>query len=334
MTILTLHGQQIETIFDLLGQNENDLTYALGWALARSPTFLKQLATVLGFKDGFSERVKVRLQEYSSTKGITDIEIDDPALCHIILEAKRGFTIPGKAQLATYANRLKMARAEPKSRLLVVLAEDDREGNWLRLQVSRTVEGIPVKTLSWHDLIKLAERAKPAEYAERHLLHQLTTYLGKVTTVQNQKSNLVYVVALSNDTFECGALTFLEVVEKHGRYFHPIGGAGGGWPPDPPNYLGFRHGGELRSIHHVESYEVINNFKPYFTDVSTPLDRPYYLYRLGPAIRPARRVPTNGQGLTIYASGRKWIYIDLLLTAGSVAEARHLTKERDARLAQ
>ena len=336
MTILTLHGQQIETIFDLLGQKENDLTYALGWALARSPKFLEQLATAVGFKDGFSERVKIRLQEYSSTEGITDIEIDDPALCHIILEAKRGFTVPGKAQLATYAKRLNIARDEPKSRLLVVLAEDDREGNWLRLQVPHTVEGVPVKTVSWHDFIKLAKRAKPTEYAERHLLHQLTHYLGRVTTVQNQNSNLVYVVALSNETFGCGATTFIEVVEKHERYFHPIGGASGGWPTDPPNYLGFRYGGELKSIHHVESYEVINNFKPHFTDVSTPFedDRPHYLYKLGPAIRPARRVPTNGQGHTIYPSGRKWIYLDLLLTAGSVAEAGNLTKERDARLEQ
>ena len=94
MTNLTLHSQEIETVFDLLGQNENDLTFALGWALARAPQFLTRFATALGLKNGFSERVKIRLQEHLPTQGITDIEIDDPGVCHIIVEAKRGFTVP------------------------------------------------------------------------------------------------------------------------------------------------------------------------------------------------------------------------------------------------
>ena len=150
--------------------------------------------------------------------------------------------------------------------------------------------------------------------------------------MQNQNSNLVYVVALSNKTFGCGDTTFIDVVEKYGWYFHPIGGVGGVWPYDPPNYLGFRYGRELKSIHHIESYEVISDYKPHFTSTSTPIARPHFLYKLGPAIKPSRRVPTNGQGHTIYPSGRKWIYIDLLLTAGSVAEAAYLTKKRDAEL--
>lgn len=334
MAVLTLHSQQIETVFDLLGQRENDLTYALGWALARSPKFLQQLALKLGLKDGFSERVKIRLQEHSSRQGITDIEIDDPGLCHIILEAKRGFAVPSDSQLMKYARRLKMARDEPRNLLLVVLAEDDRQGNWLRLQVPNTIESVAVKTISWHDFIQLAKRAKPTEYAEKHLLHQFIHYLGGATTVQNQHSNLVYVVALNNDTFGCGTTTFIDVVEKHGRYFHPIGGVGGGWPFDPPNYLGFRYAGELKAIQHVESYEVISDYKPHFTDVPTPIERPHFLYRLGPPIKPAHRVPTNGHEHTIYRAARMWIYIDLLLTAGSVAEAAYLTKKRDAALEQ
>jgi hypothetical protein len=61
---------------------------------------------------------------------------------------------------------------------------------------------------------------------------------------------------------------------------------------------------------------------------STPLERPHYLYGLGPAIKPGRPVPTNGNGNSIWGSGRRWIFIDLLLTAGSVAEADYLTKQR------
>ena len=76
-----------------------------------------------------------------------------------------------------------------------------------------------------------------------------------------EHSNLVYVVSLSYDEFGPPGISFIDVVEKHSKYFHPIGGTGGGWPFEPPNYLGFRYDGELKSIHHVASYSVIENFR-------------------------------------------------------------------------
>ena len=79
---------------------------------------------------------------------------------------------------------------------------------------------------------------------------------------------------------------------------------------------------------------MINDFKPHFTPTSTPTGRPHFFYKLGPAIRASHRVPTNGQGHTIYRAVRMWVYIDLLLTAGSVAEAAYLTKQRNAELEQ
>jgi hypothetical protein len=327
MTNLILHSQKIETVFDLLGQKENDMTYALGWALAQSPQFLAQLGKALEL--GFSERVRIRLQHSQSSQGYTDVEIDDPGQCHIILEAKRGFTLPSQEQLRKYAARLIDSPDKPKTRLLVVLAESDRQDVWLDQHVPKTVDGIAVNSLSWHKFKKLAERgARFGTHAEKRLLRQFVQYLTTATTMQNQYSNLVYVVSLSRDVFGCGDISFVDVVEKHRKYFHPIGGTGGGWPPEPPNYLGFRYGGELKSIHHVETYTVINNFAPHFTDKSTPIERPHYLYSLGPAIKPARPVPTNANGNSIWGSGRRWIFIDLLLTAGSVADADYLTKQR------
>jgi hypothetical protein len=62
MTVLFLHGRKIETIFDLLGREENDMTYALGWALAESPQFLRQLGETLALVQGFSERVRIHLR--------------------------------------------------------------------------------------------------------------------------------------------------------------------------------------------------------------------------------------------------------------------------------
>ena len=40
---LVCYGQEVNTIFDLLGTKENDMTFALGWVLFRSRIFLKNL---------------------------------------------------------------------------------------------------------------------------------------------------------------------------------------------------------------------------------------------------------------------------------------------------
>jgi hypothetical protein len=43
MTDLFLHGRKLDTVFDLLGSKENDITYSVGWALAQSPAFCARL---------------------------------------------------------------------------------------------------------------------------------------------------------------------------------------------------------------------------------------------------------------------------------------------------
>jgi len=34
MTDLTLYGRRVETVFELLGEAEDDITYSVGWGLA------------------------------------------------------------------------------------------------------------------------------------------------------------------------------------------------------------------------------------------------------------------------------------------------------------
>lgn len=42
MPDLILHGRPVETFFDLLGRNENDMTAALGLGLTRSAPLLRR----------------------------------------------------------------------------------------------------------------------------------------------------------------------------------------------------------------------------------------------------------------------------------------------------
>ena len=139
--------------------------------------------------------------------------------------------------------------------------------------------------------------------------------------MQSVTSNETYVVSVSGDTFEGGETTFIEVVEKFRMYFHPVGP---GWPPNPPNYIGFRWNGQLQSIHHIESYEIITDYHPHFPSVPSSKIEPHFLYRLGPAIRPTHRVRTGN----IYKNGRRWAHLDLLLTSETIWDAWDKTNQR------
>ena len=41
MTFLSLHSKPVETLFDIVGNNENAMTHSLGWALSKSRPFLE-----------------------------------------------------------------------------------------------------------------------------------------------------------------------------------------------------------------------------------------------------------------------------------------------------
>ena len=107
-----------------------------------------------------------------------------------------------------------------------------------------------------------------------------------------------------------------------------------GWPVEPPSYMAFRYHGCLQSIHHVESYEVIDDDRQDIFNLQFPypLDRLFYLYTLGEFVPIAKETPTNDpKGVyRIFGSGRNWCFIDLLLSCNSVAEAVARSKERES----
>lgn len=334
MPSLFLHNNQVETFFELLGSNENDMTKSLGWTLANSTRLRAEFANRLNLDNGFSENIQIRLQHRGNQTGVTDIEIlDIENHHHIIIEAKRGFSVPSTEQLELYAQRLNENIGHDTNKLLVVLAESDRQEHWLGLHIPETVNDIPVVGISWRQFQILANLGlNNATHAERRLLTQLIEYLRKVITMQNQYSNQVYVVPLSYDEFAIdengNAITFVDVVETYGQYFHPVGNR---YPNEPPNYIAFRYDGMLQSIHHVEDYLVVEDFAHHFPlQDPHPVEEPHYLYTLGPRLN-CNMIPTNdpnGEYPNIYGPGRHWCFIDLLLTCGSVAEAKAMSQIR------
>ena len=130
------------------------------------------------------------------------------------------------------------------------------------------------------------------------------------------------MVSLGADRPAWSKISWQDIVNKKRRYFHPLGGSG--WPKTPPNYLGFRYGGRLQSIHHVELWKVVENLDQEIPEIKQGTISPHLIYTLGKPITPAREIKTGN----IYPNGRVWAMLDLLLTSATIAEARDATKKR------
>ena len=76
MTTLYLHGRPIESVFELLGSKENDITYSLGWAMAHSAELTSAILAEVAPSNNSLEVDEIRLQERADEPGITDIEIE------------------------------------------------------------------------------------------------------------------------------------------------------------------------------------------------------------------------------------------------------------------
>jgi hypothetical protein len=328
MVELRLRGSGVDTVFDLLGRNENDMTFALGWGLSRNDAILRRFVERVAMDAALEPPVVVELQKYDpADKGFTDIELVSTRL-HVIVEAKRGWEPPFEDQLERYEARL--ARAGRPVQRVVILTQNGAE-IVVRHQLGPWQPTAPasVEVLGWSDvvgLIRAASRGGPP--AERRLAAELAAYLREVADMRNIDSNSVYVVSLSTSSIPgwLAAVTSIDLVEKHGRYFFP--GTGKNWPKTPPNYVAFRYRGRLQSIHHVDEYTIAQDMRPFFPGAPDTSDwEPHFLMTLGPAIRPDHEVRT-GRG--IVRSARVSVDIDLLLTAKTITEAADQTRRRHA----
>lgn len=322
MSDLYVHGRKIDSVFQLLGERENDISCSVAWALARSPAFLRKFVSALLQYEPDTNEVVISVQGAEAGGGITDIELKTPGKFHVIVEAKRGWNLPSRQQLETYANRQSFRDSDARLKRLVALTECSREFAQAHLEATQ-VAGVQVEPVSWKEVATFAEEARvQGSNAEKRLLRQLTTYVGGIVRMQNLDSNWVYVVALASGTPKGWGISLIDIVRVRRRYFHPVGGRG--WPKEPPNYIAFRYRGRLQSIHHIDSYEVITKPHERFPEIPTPEWGPHFLYTLGPAFGHDKEVRTG----KIYPNGRVWCMLDTLFTSETISEARDISKSR------
>jgi len=76
MNTLLVREREVATVFDLLGERENDITFAIGFALSRSSRFLRRVLGSVGAPQDFSELVAIDLQLGDRRdRGFTDIDL-------------------------------------------------------------------------------------------------------------------------------------------------------------------------------------------------------------------------------------------------------------------
>jgi hypothetical protein len=324
---LILHARPVSTVFDLLGHDEDDMTAALGWCLARSPSlmavFLREVAN-----SAAGPGPVVELQRHdASDGGFTDIEIRSPEV-HVIVEAKRGWALPSEAQLRRYEARFDAFGA--RHQMFVVLTQNGVE-SVVRRRLSTWLppELVMPVVLGWSRVVELARRAsRDGERSDRVFVTELAQYLRGVADMRDTNSNSVHVVSLTRSVWDGWPpdLSPVDEVEKHRIYHYPT--RGGNYPKIVPNYMAFRYDGRLQSIHHVDEYMVVDS--PFGLFPGAPnleWDEPAYFLQLGPPFAPNHEVRT-GKG--IFRNAPVTADLDLLLTSSTVIEARDATKARRA----
>jgi hypothetical protein len=321
MVSLHLHGADVQSVFGLLGTKENDLTAAFGFVLSRCPPLAAVIAErVAGAVDAPVSGDLSFALEVRDDAGRTDLEFRLGSGLYIF-EAKRGWLLPTKAQLAKYAGRVKASNG---SGALVTLSQASHA--LASYNLPPHVEGVPVIHLPWSDVLADIELTRPkCRGHERLWLDEFRAFLREVIWMRPVGDSWTYCVVL-NDVKPCGGASFKQIVTEQLSYFHPYGIRG--WPTEPPNFMAFRWNGAVQRIHRIVEHEVVPQLSdcwPYLDDEAA--NRPHAVYRLGPRLPPYQPVP-NGAS---YRASRLWVLLDQLQSAPTLAAALAQSKELSKR---
>jgi hypothetical protein len=315
-------NRDVRTVFDLLGDKENDMTFGLGWCFAISAVFLAKVLKHVSPQTwkGIDQAI-IRLQTGRGEHGITDLEVDLLHNLAVIFEAKLGPQLPTEQQLGKYAKILKASSASEKHLVAITNATH----GYVQFALPEEIGGIPLHHRSWAQIRDDALDAAAQEgHAAKRWLRQFSEYLGGVLQMERRFSNRVYVVSLAVGNPQGWKISWVDIIVKRRRYFYPIGS--GGWPDPPPNYIAFRYSGRLQSLHHVESWDSVQN--PHSEFPEAPDDDkwgPCYCLKLGPPIK----VPSIPAGPKINFAARRWCMIDTLFTSKTISDAEIETKRRE-----
>jgi len=146
--------------------------------------------------------------------------------------------------------------------------------------------------------------------------------------MKNTSTNLVYIVALSDDIIEGWDITLSEVYTKYNRYFHPAEGRHR--PETTPELIGFRHNGQLSGIYTIKNCNLTKHVADYFPEGignrTKEFEKLHCVYELGRKISFLSEPLKTGE--KIYNPTPDLCYLDYLYQSKTVSEAIDKTKKR------
>jgi hypothetical protein len=313
-----LHNRKISSDYQLLGNDENALTYALGHCLSHDRIFLAAFLRRCKFKGVKSTnvgRAEIHLQEQQEEKGIVDLEIFIEGKLQLIVEAKKGGGYPGFDQIKKYMKRLITRQVESR---VVVLTEviDDIIRKSLMQQFGKHIE-----FLTWSDVLYLSQSLIEGNNAT-FTIHSFSAFMKEVYAMNLNVEEEVWIVPLSTKwKTKKEHMSAAEVHVKYGFWVM------GNWKTRRSLYMAFRYDGRLQYIGRIKGIESglkSSEICPMdVRDFWRPEYEPYDVVRLDKVIP----FPIKLSSGNIY---NKHIYcdFDLLLTSKSILEAESRMRKR------
>ena len=315
---LTRHGTDVNSAFDLVGRDENDLTGSLAFVLSRCPSLSEALLRRIWPEADDPSKADIALAlETRDNDGRTDLEVRlEGAL--LIIEAKRGWQLPDRAQLRRYAKRITTG---PGHGALITLSQASPA--LASMTLPSEIRGVPVRHLPWRDVMADISSVRQGRRGQERLwLEEFRAYLQGVIRMRRIEDSWTYCVVV-NDKMpdDGGRYTFRQYVTEENCYFHPFGM--GGWPKEPPNFLAFRWDGAVQRIHRVQA-EVVPTLLDRYPELrrSPKTMRPHVVYDLGPRLPPHKPIPNGAP----YRASRLWVLLDQLQTAKTLKAAMDDTR--------
>ena len=173
----------VQSIFRLVGSDEDALTFALGFLLAHDHSFCTELVRHLRVAPRQAQKsvYSVHLQEVTGSGfGRRDIVIENDRT-RIVLEAKIGGAVPTAQQLLQYGAEHKLWNQYEVRGVVALTQGALAAATRQEVQAKLAEWGIRFSNAQWHEVVDLVFSYKPADDSEvsRYLFDQFTRYIRR-----------------------------------------------------------------------------------------------------------------------------------------------------------
>lgn len=173
----------VQSLFRLVGRDEDALTYGLGFLLAYDPKFCVKLLRSIGLSlpREFGRNYAIHLQEVTGRGyGRRDIVVSAQGI-RIVVEAKIGGSLPAEDQLLQYATE--KAVWEPYARRYIVALTQVAFPASAAKEIGAKLEKerIAFRPAQWYEVLDVAIRHRPANASavSRYLFDQFARYIRR-----------------------------------------------------------------------------------------------------------------------------------------------------------